>query len=42
MGPRCDLAFHDFCQQAGHLSGYGPLENSGDAAYAACLGAVGD
>ncbi len=42
MGPRCDLAFHDFCQQAGHLSGYGPLENSGDAAYAACIGAVGD
>lgn len=38
MGPDCDTAFHRWCQAQGYLTGFGPLENSGDVAYAACVG----
>ncbi len=37
MGSDCDEAFHRWCQAAGYRTGHGPLENSGDAAYVACL-----
>lgn len=39
MGAACDEAFHRWCQAQGHETGFGPLENSGDVAHAACLGA---
>lgn len=38
MGPDCDEAFHRLCQAEGYETGFGPLENSGDIAHAACLG----
>ena len=37
-GHHCSEAFHRWCRAQGYDSGYGPLENSGDLAYAACLG----
>jgi len=40
-GDRCSEAFHRWCRAQGYESGYGPLENSGDLAYAACLGGAG-
>jgi hypothetical protein len=33
----CRAAFHDLCRARGALTGHGPLENSGDVAYVACL-----
>jgi hypothetical protein len=38
MGADCDEAFHRLCQAEGYETGFGPLENSGDVAHAACLG----
>ncbi len=38
FGDRCNAAFHGFCTDRGYATGFGPLENSGDVAYAACLG----
>ena len=40
MGGLCDEAFHRFCRAAGFATGHGPLENSGDVAIAACIGAL--
>jgi hypothetical protein len=40
-GARCTAAFHAWCQSEGFASGFGPLENSGDLAVAACLGVGG-
>lgn len=40
MGSACNRAFHRFCQSNGYASGFGPLENDGDTAVAACLGEV--
>jgi hypothetical protein len=37
-GAYCTRAFHLWCQGQGFLTGFGPLENSGDVAYVACLG----
>jgi hypothetical protein len=37
MGPACNAAIHRFCTAQGHVTGFGPLENSGDAAYVACV-----
>ena len=39
-GPSCDEAFHRLCRDLGYASGHGPLENSGDAAWVACVGAL--
>lgn len=39
MGQDCNEAMHLYCQAQGWLTGFGPLENSGDVAYVACLGA---
>ncbi|MCB9765806.1 MAG: DUF1592 domain-containing protein [Alphaproteobacteria bacterium] len=38
MGRRCDRAMHQWCRAQGYATGFGPLENSGDVAYVACLG----
>lgn len=38
-GPNCNAAIHRFCRDArGAVSGYGPIENSGDSAWVACIG----
>lgn len=38
IGPSCNAAFHRFCAQQGcTTTGFGPLENSGDVAYAGCV-----
>jgi len=39
VGPRCADAIHQACIARGFASGHGPLENSGDLAVIACLGA---
>ncbi len=37
-GPNCNAAIHRFCRDSrGAVSGFGPIENSGDAASVACL-----
>ncbi len=36
----CSTAIHAWCQDQGYLTGHGPLENSGDAATVACMGAL--
>ena len=38
-GTACASAIHEYCIDEGFLSGHGPLENSGDLAIIACLGA---
>jgi hypothetical protein len=38
VGPDCDEAFHRWCRAQGFATGHGPLENSGDVAWAACIG----
>jgi len=38
-GPSCARAIHGYCVDEGYESGHGPLENSGDLAVIACLGA---
>ena len=37
-GGACDEAFHRWCRARGHATGHGPLENTGDSAWAACIG----
>lgn len=37
-GPACDAAIHSWCRDEGYASGHGPLENSGDLLYVACVG----
>jgi hypothetical protein len=37
-GPSCDEAFHRFCRARGHTTGHGPLENTADFAWVACIG----
>ena len=33
----CRAAFHGLCAARGALTGFGPLENSGDVAWVACI-----
>ena len=37
IGFNCNAAIHRLCSAQGYLSGWGPLENSGDVAYVACV-----
>ena len=37
IGPDCNAAIHRFCQRAGHVSGYGPVEHSGDDLAVVCV-----
>jgi hypothetical protein len=37
LGPECNAAINRFCGARGHVGGFGPLENSGDAALVACV-----
>ncbi len=37
-GESCNAAIHQYCRANGHVSGFGPLENSGDTAHIACVG----
>ncbi len=37
MGPDCNAAIYRFCTSRGFASGFGPVENSGDTAYVACV-----
>ena len=37
MGSECNAAIHRFCRARGAVSGFGPVENSGDTAYVACV-----
>ena len=37
MGPDCNAAMGRFCQARGFVSGFGPLENSGDIAVVGCV-----
>ncbi|MBL8604015.1 MAG: putative metal-binding motif-containing protein [Myxococcales bacterium] len=39
MGPECNAAIHRYCAGRGFVSGFGPLENSGDFAAVSCLSA---
>lgn len=36
QGPNCNAAIHRLCANRGMVSGFGPLENSGDGALVAC------
>jgi hypothetical protein len=36
IGPDCNAAMHRYCRSLGHVSGYGPVENSGDTAVVTC------
>jgi hypothetical protein len=38
IGPDCNAAIHRFCAASGFVSGFGPVEHSGDVAVAVCLG----
>ena len=40
MGGECNAAIHRFCASRGFVSGFGPLENSGDTAVVACVRAT--
>ncbi len=40
MGPECNAAIHRWCRAQGFVSGFGPLENSGDTAVVGCLPAA--
>nr|MDQ3034299.1 hypothetical protein [Myxococcota bacterium] len=37
IGPDCNAAIHRFCASRGAVSGFGPLENSGDGLAVACV-----
>ena len=37
FGPACNAAMHRFCASRGFVSGFGPLENSGDTAIVGCV-----
>jgi hypothetical protein len=37
FGPECSAAINRFCAARGHAGGFGPLENSGDAAFVGCV-----
>jgi hypothetical protein len=36
IGPDCNAAIHRYCRSQGHVSGYGPVENSGDTSVVTC------
>ncbi|MBN1770410.1 MAG: hypothetical protein JXB32_04045 [Deltaproteobacteria bacterium] len=38
-GLYCNSAIHQFCRARGHVTGFGPVENVGDAAYVTCMDA---
>ncbi|MBX3251709.1 MAG: DUF1592 domain-containing protein [Myxococcales bacterium] len=37
IGPDCDAAIHRWCRASGAISGFGPLENSGENVAVACV-----
>ena len=37
FGPACNAAINRFCAAQGHLTGFGPVENSGDVAVVVCV-----
>jgi len=37
LGPSCNAAVHRYCQAMGALSGFGPVENSGDDVDVSCV-----
>ena len=37
FGRNCNAAIHRFCRSMGFVSGFGPVENSGDTAFVACV-----
>jgi len=37
IGPECDAAIHRWCRAMGAVSGFGPLENSGENLAVACV-----
>ncbi len=37
IGPDSNAAMHRFCASQGRTSGFGPLENSGDTVFVACV-----
>ena len=37
MGGECNAAIHRLCISRGFVSGFGPLESSGDTAIVACV-----
>ena len=37
FGRNCNAAIHRFCRSMGFASGFGPVENSGDTAFVACV-----
>ncbi len=39
MGPECNAAVHRWCRAQGFVSGFGPVENSGDVAVVGCVAA---
>ena len=40
MGPNCNAAIHRYCASEGFVSGFGPVENSGDTAAVTCVPAA--
>jgi hypothetical protein len=37
MGDACNAAIHRYCVARGFVSGFGPIENSGDTAFVTCV-----
>lgn len=37
IGPDCNAAINRFCRGQGHVTGWGPIENSGDVAVVTCI-----
>ncbi len=37
IGPDCNAAINRYCRALGHVTGYGPVENSGDTAVVTCV-----
>ncbi len=37
FGPECNAAINRYCHDQGYASGFGPVENSGDTVYFACV-----
>jgi hypothetical protein len=40
IGANCNSAMHQHCRALGYLSGFGPIENSGDTVSVACVGSL--
>jgi hypothetical protein len=37
IGPHCNAAIHRYCRSQGYVSGWGPVENSGDTSVVTCV-----